>query len=242
VGHRDALIVDPATPYPEEQERLFEVYDRWIGRYGPAQAIFLTHHHGDHIGGALALKERFDLAIWAHPETAARVGFSVDRHLEDGESLGPWQVLHTPGHAPGHLCLWNPKTRLLVAGDMVASLGSIVIDPSEGDMRLYLEGLRRLEGLNPRGMVPAHGAFIRNPVGRLAAYQRHRLWREEQVIDALREGTATVSTLTQRAYRDVSTSILWLAERSTLAHLYKLRDEGRASEVSGQWSRVETTT
>ena len=55
-----------------------------------------------------------------------------------------WTVLITPGHHPGHICLLSKAG--LVAGDMVAGIGTILIPPGTGDMDLYIEQLQRLEG------------------------------------------------------------------------------------------------
>ncbi len=236
VGHgRDTVLVDPGSPYPEELDRAAAVYDRWVGRYGPAAAIFLTHHHGDHTGGADQLRQRIGLPIWAHEITAGLVPFDVDRQLADGEAIGEWTAVFTPGHAPGHLCLWNRRSRLVVAGDMVASIGTIVVEPSEGDMALYLDSLTRLKTLDPVGMYPAHGAFIDDPHGRLDGYRSHRLWREARILEALAAGPGPLSEITKRAYTDVASAILWLAERSTLAHLVKLQNEGRALQRDTIW-------
>jgi hypothetical protein len=74
---------------------------------------------------------------------------TIDERVRDGDLLpfGPrgLRVLHTPGHAPGHVCLWDEAGGGLVAGDMVASQGTIIVSPQdEGDMALYLASLRLL--------------------------------------------------------------------------------------------------
>lgn len=232
-----ALIVDPGSPYPEELDRFEAAYQRWVGRYGRAGAIFLTHHHGDHVSGATALRERLGLPVWAHALTADLLDFQVDRRVADNESLGEWVTVFTPGHAPGHLCLWNPASKLIVAGDMVAAIGSIVVDPSEGDMAQYLQSLARLKALGPRGLYPAHGAYIQDAIGRLDQYTAHRLWREDRIYEALLDEPSSLGEITRRAYTDVSTAVLWLAERSALAHLIKLECDGRATLADVSWAR-----
>ena len=188
------------------------------------------------MSGAEALKQRMGLPSGAHRETAARLSFEVDREIEANDQLGDWTALHTPGHAPGHLCLWNSKTRQLIAGDMVASIGSIVVEPTDGDMAAYLNSLESLKALNARVAYPAHGAMIESPVERFSAYISHRLWRETQIVSALEQGDAELSELTRRAYADVNPAIHWLAERQALAHLLKLQADERAQESAGVWS------
>jgi glyoxylase-like metal-dependent hydrolase (beta-lactamase superfamily II) len=132
------------------------------------------------------------------------------------------------------------EERTVIAGDMVASVGTIIVDPPEGDMRLYLESLERLRDLAPRLLLPAHGPPVGPGKGDadalLAFYLRHRREREERVVAALLgAGAARVEELVPRAYPDVAPAVHPLAARSLLAHLYKLRDEGRALERDGVW-------
>ena len=229
------LIIDPGSPYPEEIERAVAACQAWTTHRRPLTGIFLTHHHGDHVGGAAALRDRLGLPILAHATTAALVGFDVDKEVRDGDVIGGWTALHTPGHAAGHVCLWQPERRLLIAGDMVASVGSIVVDPDEGDMAQYLDSLDRLRALDARAMFPAHGAVIDNPTHRLTSYTQHRLWRESRILAALSPEPQPLGAVTRGAYTDVSAAILWLAERSALAHLQKLEAEGRAFHVGAGW-------
>ena len=97
--------------------------------------------------------------------------------------------MFTPGHAPGHLCFVDAAARAIVAGDMVASVGTIIIEPDDdGDMRLYLESLRRLRGEVDGGatcLLPAHGPPITDGGARLDFYVAHRLEREARVAAAL---------------------------------------------------------
>ena len=143
-----ALAIDPATPHADEQARL----DEYVAREGIVlEAVVLTHHHVDHVGDAARLAAKHGVPVWAHRETAARVAgrVQISRMIDDGERLdvGPsgLRAVFTPGHAPGHLCFVDAAAKAIVAGDMVASVGTIIVEPADsGDMRLYLESLRRL--------------------------------------------------------------------------------------------------
>jgi glyoxylase-like metal-dependent hydrolase (beta-lactamase superfamily II) len=232
------LVVDPASTSPSGHAELAERIDRWIGSVGPIEAIVLTHHHADHIGGAEALRERFGAPIWAHPATADRVPFAVDRLLNDGDYAGDWEVLFTPGHAPGHICLWNAPRRLAVVGDMVASVGTIIVEPRDGDMAAYLSSLRRLLALDARVLYPAHGAPVTKATEKLNHYIAHRLWREAAVLKALDDEPASLAVVRARAYPEIDPKISWLADQSTHAHLIKLEQELRARHVGGLWTRV----
>jgi glyoxylase-like metal-dependent hydrolase (beta-lactamase superfamily II) len=243
LGAREVLLVEPATPYADEQ-RAWIAWARSLPSAGRTPvAILATHHHPDHVGGVDVLMRELGLPLWAHAETAARVEAPVTRRLVEGESIvlaGPdaerWRVLHTPGHAPGHVCLWNEDGGTLVVGDMVASVGTIVIDPIDGDMRVYLEQLDRLAALGARVALPAHGDPIDEPAALFRRYIAHRLMREGKVLAAVaRSGPAgaTAEELVPGAYDDVAAAIWPIALLSLQAHLKKLVDEGRVRAGGG---------
>src|ERR1700722_17629772 len=171
IGARDVLLVEPATPYADEQRAFVE----WV-RALPSQgrraiAILATHYHVDHVGGGDVRAEELGLPVWTHAETSKRIGEGrVQRRLTEADVItleGPetavWNVLVTPGHAWGHLCLYEPTTRTLIVGDMVASVGTILIAPGDGDMRLYLSQLERLAAFAASLALPAHGEPIDEP-------------------------------------------------------------------------------
>lgn len=242
VGGRRMLVVDPGSPDPAELGLVFDALQALRAEGRTPTEIVLTHHHPDHVGGASALSESLGIPIAAHPETADRLPFPVDRTIEDGEEwdLGPdpfghrWglRAVHTPGHAPGHLCLWDEARRFVIAGDMVAGVGTIVIDPPEGDLAQYLQSLQRLRALEPRLVLAAHGAPLGPGSDVFGRYLEHRLWREERVLAAL---PGTEADLLPRVYEDVSPTLYPLAARSLLAHLLKLEAQGRAERQGEGW-------
>jgi glyoxylase-like metal-dependent hydrolase (beta-lactamase superfamily II) len=122
----------------------------------------------------------------------------------------------------------------LLAGDMVSTLSTIVIDPPEGDMARYLGSLERLRALGPRTVYPAHGPPAPDGPAKLAEYLAHRREREEKVLAAL-ASPGTLAEVTARAYDDTPPAVHPIAERSCLASLEKLRAEGRAREDRGRW-------
>jgi ribonuclease/clavin/mitogillin len=243
LGGRDVLLVEPATPYEDEQ-REWVAWAREIASSGRnIVAIALTHHHPDHVGGAAVLSKELGLPIWAHALTAARVDVPIARQLHDGDEIvlagvrdESWRVLHTPGHAPGHVCFFEPRSRTVVVGDMVASVGTILIAPGEGDMAVYLEQLERLAALDASLALPAHGEPIDAPTALFTHYVAHRKKREEKIFDALvglasKSQRVTVTDLVPVTYDDVPPALWPIAKLSIEAHLEKLEREGQIVRI-----------
>ncbi len=243
LGARDVLLVEPATPYADEQRAWIE-WARALPSAGRRPvAILLTHHHVDHVSGADVLSRELELPCWAHADTASRVDVRVDRLLGDGDVIdlaapvpSRWRVLHTPGHAPGHVCLYDEDEGTLVVGDMVASVGTILVAPGDGDMAVYLAQLERLASLGARLALPAHGEPIDEPTALFRHYVAHRLGRERKVLAAVvargAEG-ATAPELVPVAYDDVPPTTWPIALLSLQSHLEKLVSEGRVRTSPG---------
>ncbi len=241
VGRSDLLAVDPGSPYPDQQEALAAA----VAGRGRLTAIVLTHHHGDHVGGARALALATGAPIMAHRDAAARLArrIEVDRYLSDGDRLDLGgrriEVLLTPGHAPGHLVLLDLDSRAAIVGDLVAGVGTILIDPDDGDMATYLASLARLRAAGVGALLPAHGPVIDDGPAKLDAYVAHRAMREDRVLAALDDGPRALASLCAVAYADTPSWLWPLAERSLRAHLDKLVAEGRARCDADAWRRAD---
>src|SRR5262249_38868401 len=245
VGGSDLIVIDPASPYEEEQRALDEFIDSLIAEGRNVREIFLTHHHMDHVAGANHMRSRLGVNVAANRRTAQRVAGSmtIDRFVEDEELIEisgepEWRIraLHTPGHTRGHLCFYEENTGAMLTGDLVVGMGTVVIDPPEGNMRQYLASLDRLLAL-PKlsALFPAHGPVIGSARLKIEEYVEHRAMREAKILGAVRSGADNPRAIVASAYTDVSPSLYSLAERSTVAHLEKLVEEGRVVEQGGRY-------
>jgi glyoxylase-like metal-dependent hydrolase (beta-lactamase superfamily II) len=125
---------------------------------------------------------------------------------------------------------------------MVASEGTILIEPVDGDMAEYLAQLARLDRLGAAVALPAHGEPINDPSALFRRYIEHRTAREEKVLGALvsasarASGPVAIDALVPLAYADTPPFLWPIARLSLEAHLVKLAREGRASKSGEGWS------
>jgi glyoxylase-like metal-dependent hydrolase (beta-lactamase superfamily II) len=197
----------------------------------------------DHSPAAALLKAKTGAELLGMPPPPFErqdQSFRPDRVLADGERIElagcVLRVIHAPGHASNQLCYLLEEESLLFTGDHVMQGSTVVINPPDGDMRVYLESLRRLQGEDIAWFAPGHGFLMDHPQEVLERLLIHRLTRENKVLNAVREaGTATLEALLPVVYDDVQARLYPVASRSLLAHLIKLKADGKLMETQAQW-------
>jgi glyoxylase-like metal-dependent hydrolase (beta-lactamase superfamily II) len=233
LAERDLVVLDPGQ---ESDEHLAAIL-RAVGG-AQVRAVVVTHAHADHWPLAPPLAARAGAPVLAHAPSG---GFAPDRTLADGDvvELGDasLRAVHTPGHAPDHLCLLLASERALFSGDHVMGWSTSVIAPPAGDLRQFLGALDRLLELDAEVdlavMYPGHGPPVTRPRARLLELRAHRQRRTQQALDALRQGPGTPAELVRRVYTDVDPRLHGAARMSLLAHLLALVDEGLVERSEG---------
>lgn len=156
----------------------------------------------------------------------------ASRRLRGGEVLDiggdRWEVIHTPGHSLGHVCLWSPARGVLLSGDHLLPAITPPVSFERGfdadPLRSYLDSLRRIAALRPVQVFPGHGRPFGDVVGRIDAIVRNKLRRLETIRRAIQERPSSVSELTDRlVVKAVLAHQRQLAINETLAHIACLR-------------------
>ena len=202
----DGWIVDPG---PDHEGHLEAVRSAAGDRI---EGVVLTHSHADHAEGA------------------ARLGAPVTQPAE-GQVVGPFLALATPGHSADSVCL--VAGRACFTGDTVLGSGSVFIAPGEGSLSAYLRSLRRLRDLDVDVLCPGHGPYVWEPAAKLDEYISHRLERERRLLEALDAGLRDRDELLDFAWADAPAELREFAALSLASHLEKLAEEGRLPDGAG---------
>ncbi len=207
---------------------------------GPLAQVIVTHAHPDHIDGAVAVQARWPQAVFRKraplPEGDGVTWQVIEKEPMIVAGQSPLWVLHTPGHAPDHSCLFDVHSGTLLGGDLAIN-GSTVAIPADygGNLRLYLESLRAVLDLQPRVILPSHGDPILQPAALLRGYISHRLTRERQVLECLAAGITTADAIVDRLYAATADALKPAARQNVLAHLRKLEEDGRVGFAGDHW-------
>ncbi len=229
------IAVDPSPADDAELQRLFNTLQP-LG----IEAIFITHHHGDHNERADVLARMMNLPLRMSTYTDKRLrtakpeffeGVAV-QHCHDGETQCHWQdkpvqSIAVPGHDEGQMALApigeNPPW--CIVGDLIQGVGTVVIAPPEGNMATYFNTMLAMIARNPTVIVPSHG-FAMGGTFRLQATLDHRSAREQDILKRHQDGENEDQILAG-LYSDIPEVLLPLARITIQSHVAKLQQEGR---------------
>jgi glyoxylase-like metal-dependent hydrolase (beta-lactamase superfamily II) len=240
LGTERLAVVDPG---PDDARHVAAILAAAAGR--PITHILATHAHRDHVDAIPRLRAATGAIVRAMPRTGPPhaepasgpsgrdfidYAVPIDEPLGDGEIFEAGDLrltaIHTPGHAPDHLCFALGDSGMLLSGDHVMGWNTSVIAPPEGDMADYLASLEKLTSRTDTVFLPGHGGRIREPARTLRAYLLHRRWREQAILEAIRAGTRTIRTIVPIVYPDLAAPLLRAAALSVEAHVEHLLARG----------------
>ena len=244
VGMTELAVIDPG---PDDEAHIAAILRAAGNR--PITHIVLTHAHRDHVDGAARLKAATGARVCAfprsrvvekrsiHPAQTEYVNrdLAIDVILADTEVIEgrDWalQALHTPGHAPDHLCFALLKRDVVFSGDHVMAWNTTVVGPPEGSMSAYLRSLERLLArTRDKIYMPGHGGRLDRPRRTVRAYLLHRRWREQSILAVIREnGSATIPMIVQNVYSGLAPTLVPAAALSVLGHVEHLIEQGFVS-------------
>jgi ribonuclease/clavin/mitogillin len=229
------ILLDPGQGVPA----FLPVLEAAMDRAGCAdiQEIVLTHGHPDHIGGVRAVLERFGsrrVSKRPWPEVDRDTGLAL-RTIDEGDVVrtegASLRALHTPGHAPDHLCFVLEEENALFSGDNVLGIGTTVIPLRSGDLGDYMASLEKMLAAAPARIYPAHGPLIEDGQAKLREYIAHRHEREREILRVLETGPAHPIAIVRVVYRAYPEHLHPAAVQSVTQHLLKLEREGRAARA-----------
>lgn len=242
VGHRGLAVIDPG---PEGDEAHYAALLASIaGR--PVTHVLVSHTHRDHSPLARRLAGETGATVLAEGphrtarplgpdetnpfEASADGDFSPDLALRDGDIVegDGWRIgaVLTPGHTANHACFALEGTGVLFSADHVMAWASTIIAPPDGAMRDYMRSLDKLIAREDRLLLPGHGGPVEKPRPFLRALKAHRRMRERAILQRVREGDRSVSTIVSALYRDIDPRLHGGAGLSVLAHLEDLAARG----------------
>jgi glyoxylase-like metal-dependent hydrolase (beta-lactamase superfamily II) len=241
IGSTSLAVIDAGPDDPAHRDAILKTA---AGR--PITHIFSTHAHHDHVDGVAKLKAETGAVVAAFPRDpeAGRIAlrdspsgkyfvdydFQPDIALRGGDTIsgGDWALtaIHTPGHAPDHLCFALDARPVVFSGDHVMAWNTTVVAPPEGRMADYVGSLELLLDRQDDVFLPGHGGRIIDPQRTVKAYLLHRRWREKSVLDALAAGATTIRRIVPEIYQGLEPQMIPAATLSVQAHVEYLIEKG----------------
>ena len=234
LGTGQVAVIDPG---PDDEAHIDAILNALEGE--EVSHILVTHTHMDHSPGCRLLKAKTGAPTYAYgPHGAGKMeqgvqveeggdmDFDPDHLVKHGDIIRgeDWTVecVYTPGHTSNHLCFALQEQKALFTGDHVMGWSTSIISPPDGDMAAYMDSLQLLLDRDDEVYWPTHGPSIIDPKTHVQAYIDHRLDRERQIIECIKQGTHHIREMVPLMYKDTPEFMYPAAARSVLAAMENL--------------------
>ena len=253
IDNGELAIIDPG---PLSEEHLNNILDVTANR--PVKYIFLTHSHVDHSPLAKQLSAELSTPILSFGTSDTGLSSTMLSLIRNGYESGAEGIdyeftpdiliknnehfdlnghvisaIHTPGHMGNHICFQYQK--ILFSGDHVMGWATSMVSPPYGDLTQFMVSCRLLQTKEFDLFLPGHGDPVKNPSERLEFLIKHRLERERQIKETIKNTPLTSLEITEIVYTDIDNSLIPAATRNVFAHLIDL-SERRLVDFLGEIS------
>lgn len=230
IGDDEAIkyLIDPS---PKDEEEL-KKFLKSVNKIG-FDRIFITHHHPDHYEFsrdiALSYKVPMEMSQFTYTIIGAEYFEGIEVNIrKEGDiitkSLGQDVLVYeVPGHDEGQLALAPESLNWFLVGDLIQTIGTVVIGGPEGDMAKYFNSLSRVIDLNPKNIIPSHGIII-GGTNKLVETLKHRKEREEQIKELLKMGR-NLQEILDVVYVGLKPELLPYALKTIEAHITKIHND-----------------
>ena len=232
IGDNKSVLIDPSPRDKVELEKLL----KHLSKYS-VDEIFLTHHHPDHHENCVEVAKFYNVKIGLSLDSLERIKkIYGDNYFDtidliiykEGDiltrSLGQDVVVYeVPGHDEGQLALAPKSLNWFLVGDLIQTVGTVVIGGDEGDMAKYYSSLKRVIKFAPKFVIPSHGISL-GGVNKLSNTLKHREMREQQIIKLLKENKSENEIL-NIIYEGLDSSLTKYALKTIQSHIVKIQRE-----------------
>ena len=244
IDNGELAIIDPG---PLSEEHLTNILNVTAGR--PVKYIFLTHSHVDHSPLAKQLSAKLNTPVYGFGTSDTGLSAIMHSLIDSGYDSGSEGIdyeftpdyliknnqrfdlnkkivtaIHTPGHMGNHICFQYDK--ILFSGDHVMGWATSLVSPPYGDLTQFMASCRLLQTKDLDLFLPGHGDPIKNPSDRLEFLINHRLDRERQIKETIKNYPLTALEITEIVYTYIDKSLIPAATRNVFAHLIDLNGRG----------------
>lgn len=232
IGDEKSVLIDPSPKNDLELSKLLKHLEKY-----QVDEVFITHHHPDHHERAVEIAKNYNVKIGISTDSYERIRNKYGQdyfsdveivYYKEGDtlthSLGQKvKVYEVPGHDEGQLALAPESLNWFLVGDLIQTVGTVVIGDDEGDMKKYFDSLEKVISLKPRFIIPSHGISL-GGTNKLEMTLKHRKLRESQIKKLMNE-SKTEKEMLDIIYEGLDERLHKYALKTIHAHIEKINNE-----------------